>query len=64
MRVYVFTSMRHRTTRYLSFQKEKEWKDDSRKQVMEAFARAEKRPKPKWQEMFYDVYDELPAHLQ
>ena len=49
---------------FWSMEQEKEWKDDSRKQVMEAFARAEKRPKPKWQEMFYDVYDELPAHLQ
>ena len=49
---------------YWSMEQEKEWKDASRKQVMEAFARAEKRPKPKWQEMFYDVYDDLPPHLQ
>ena len=33
-------------------------------QVMAAFARAEKRLKPRWQEMFHDVYDEMPKHLQ
>lgn len=45
-------------------QQEKEWKDSSRKQVMAAFARAEKRLKPRWQEMFLDVYDDVPPHLQ
>ena len=44
--------------------KEKEWKETSRKEVMTAFARAEKKLKPKWQEMFHDVYDEIPLHLQ
>ena len=31
---------------------------------MAAFARAEKRLKPRWQEMFLDVYDDVPPHLQ
>jgi len=44
-------------------QQEKGWKDSSRKQVMEAFARAEKKLKPRWQEMFEDVYDDVPPHL-
>ena len=43
---------------------EKDWKNQSRKNVMEAFARAEKRLKPRWQEMFHDVYDDVPPHLQ
>ena len=43
---------------------EKEWKDQSRKDVMTAFAKAEKRLKPRWQEMFEDVYDDVPPHLQ
>lgn len=30
---------------------------------MEAFARAEKKLKPRWQEMFEDVYDDVPPHL-
>jgi len=31
---------------------------------MTAFARAEKKLKPKWQEMFNDVYDEMPLNLK
>ena len=31
---------------------------------MEAFAKAEKTPKPNWKEMFTDVYDDVPQHLQ
>uniref|UniRef100_A0A1B6ECK5 2-oxoisovalerate dehydrogenase subunit alpha n=1 Tax=Clastoptera arizonana TaxID=38151 RepID=A0A1B6ECK5_9HEMI len=36
---------------------------DAKKQVLKAFAEAEKKPKPEWQEMFYDTYYELPNHL-
>jgi 2-oxoisovalerate dehydrogenase E1 component alpha subunit len=43
---------------------EKEWKESSRKQVMEAFAAAEKKLKPRWQEMFEDVYDVMPPQLR
>ena len=33
-------------------------------QVLEAFARAEKRLKPNWKEMFTEVYDEVPQDLK
>lgn len=33
-------------------------------QVMTAFAKAEKKLKPRWQEMFTDVYHDVPTHLQ
>ena len=33
-------------------------------QVLEAFARAEKRLKPNWKEMFTEVYDEMPVDLK
>ena len=33
-------------------------------QVLEAFARAEKRLKPNWKEMFTEVYDEIPEDLK
>jgi len=62
----------HPITRYANYllnrglwseEKEKEWKQSSRKQVMEAFANAEKTKKPNWKEMFTDVYDDVPDHL-
>merc|ERR1719470_481196 len=43
---------------------EKEWKNESKKQVLQAFARAEKKLKPNWREMFTEVYDEIPTDLQ
>jgi len=46
-----------------SDEQEKEWMDQSKRLVMEAFAKAEKRRKPKISEMFLDVYDEVPPHL-
>ena len=33
-------------------------------QVLETFARAEKKLKPNWKEMFTEVYDEMPLELQ
>jgi 2-oxoisovalerate dehydrogenase E1 component alpha subunit len=47
-----------------SEQQEKEWKNESKKQVLQAFARAEKKLKPNWREMFTEVYDEIPKDLQ
>jgi len=44
--------------------KEKEWKETSRKEVMAAFSNAEKKLKPNINEMFTDVYKEVPPHLQ
>ncbi|XP_013400822.1 2-oxoisovalerate dehydrogenase subunit alpha, mitochondrial-like isoform X2 [Lingula anatina] len=43
---------------------EKEWMKESRKQVMEAFQKAEKKKKPNPELMFSDVYDEVPLHLK
>lgn len=45
-------------------EKEKDWKEETKKQVMQVFARAEKRKKPPVREMLTDVYDTMPAHLQ
>ena len=47
-----------------SEQQEKEWKNESKKQVLQAFSRAEKKLKPNWKEMFTEVYDEMPSDLQ
>lgn len=44
-------------------QKEASCRDESRKRVMDAFHKAEKRAKPDWRLMFDDVYDTLPSHL-
>ncbi len=43
---------------------EKEWKEDCKRQVMTAFARAEKKLKPNWKEIFTDVYHEMPTHIR
>lgn len=44
---------------------EKEWKDESKKEVMSAFAKAEKKLKPNYLEgLFNDVYDEMPQSLR
>jgi len=43
---------------------EKEWKNESKKKVLEAFAKAEKKQKPNWKEMFTEVYDEMPKDLR
>ncbi|XP_015784403.1 2-oxoisovalerate dehydrogenase subunit alpha, mitochondrial [Tetranychus urticae] len=42
---------------------EKDWKEESKRQVMQAFVAAEKKIKPNVKEMFTDVYDEMPPHL-
>jgi len=43
---------------------EKEHRAESRKQIVEAFNKAEKRLKPKISDLFTDVYDQLPPHLK
>jgi len=43
---------------------EKDWKKEARLQVMKAFSDAEKALKPSIKELFYDVYQELPKHLE
>ncbi|KAK2709420.1 hypothetical protein QYM36_013175 [Artemia franciscana] len=44
--------------------KEKAWKEQNKKEVLQAFARAEKKLKPNWTELFKDVYHEMPQHLR
>lgn len=43
---------------------ENEWRTDCKKQVMEALTSAEKRKKPPIDEIFADVYDEMPDSLK
>nr|CAD7453956.1 unnamed protein product [Timema tahoe] len=42
---------------------EKEWKQDTVNRVRKSLERCEKRLKPDWREMFYDVYEKMPDHL-
>ncbi|KAK7873206.1 hypothetical protein R5R35_006414 [Gryllus longicercus] len=46
-----------------SNEEEAAWSSTAKKQILEAFARAEKKLKPNWKEMFQDVYDTMPEHL-
>ncbi|OWF40037.1 2-oxoisovalerate dehydrogenase subunit alpha, mitochondrial-like [Mizuhopecten yessoensis] len=41
-----------------------QWKEQSKKDIMEAFAKAEKRKRPNPEFLFTDVYDDVPPHLQ
>ncbi|XP_061437568.1 2-oxoisovalerate dehydrogenase subunit alpha, mitochondrial [Lethenteron reissneri] len=43
---------------------EKDWRKQSRKLVLEAFEKAEKRLKPSPSELFHDVYKEMTPHIQ
>jgi 2-oxoisovalerate dehydrogenase E1 component alpha subunit len=43
---------------------EKEFKSQTRSDVLKAFMAAEKIDKPHWSEMFTDVYDNVPPHLK
>jgi len=43
---------------------DKEWKKDAKKKVLESFSKAEKTLKPNWEELFTQVYDEIPEDLQ
>ncbi|XP_064484799.1 2-oxoisovalerate dehydrogenase subunit alpha, mitochondrial-like isoform X2 [Ornithodoros turicata] len=49
---------------YWDDKKEEAWKQESRKQVMQAFVRAEKAKKPPVRDMFTDVYKDMPLELQ
>ena len=44
--------------------KETEYKAEIRKEILKSFNAAEKRKKPSIKELFTDVYDEVPPHLQ
>jgi len=43
---------------------DKEWKKEAKKKVLDAFSKAEKTLKPSWQELFTQVYDDVPKDLQ
>ncbi|XP_005987926.1 2-oxoisovalerate dehydrogenase subunit alpha, mitochondrial isoform X2 [Latimeria chalumnae] len=43
---------------------EKAWRKQSRKMVMEAFEEAERKPKPHVDNLFHDVYSEMPPHIK
>ncbi|XP_023240798.1 2-oxoisovalerate dehydrogenase subunit alpha, mitochondrial-like [Centruroides sculpturatus] len=45
-------------------EKEKAWKEETKKQVMQTFARSEKLKKPHVDNMFMEVYDEMPKILK
>lgn len=45
-------------------EKETQWRDQAKKQVMVAFQKAEKKLKPAPEDLFNDVYDELPWNLR
>ncbi|KAI4458592.1 2-oxoisovalerate dehydrogenase subunit alpha mitochondrial [Holotrichia oblita] len=44
-------------------EKEKEWIEKVKKDVMQTFGEAEKCSKPQWDEMLKDVYKKMPRHL-
>ncbi|XP_069702519.1 2-oxoisovalerate dehydrogenase subunit alpha, mitochondrial isoform X2 [Periplaneta americana] len=43
---------------------ERSWRDETKKIVVKALARAEKVLKPDWKEMFHDVYYDMPDQLR
>ncbi|KAK5650651.1 hypothetical protein RI129_001680 [Pyrocoelia pectoralis] len=44
--------------------KQKEWMKECRKNVLTVFEEGEKKVKPHWNEMFTDVYKDIPDHLK
>ncbi|ESN99956.1 hypothetical protein HELRODRAFT_187239 [Helobdella robusta] len=46
-----------------SQKQEDEWRLESRKKIIQAFSKAERKKKPNPEELFLDVYKELPKHL-
>jgi 2-oxoisovalerate dehydrogenase E1 component alpha subunit len=45
-------------------EEENEFVKSIRKQIMDQNQKSEKKQKPDWREMFYDVYDDLPLSLR
>merc|ERR1712045_1001137 len=54
----------HPITRFYNYLVSKGAWSETQEKVLEAFARAEKRLKPNWKEMFTEVYDEIPQDLR
>lgn len=49
---------------YWDEDKDKRWAEDAKKNVLTAFAAAEKKSKPAWTEVFNDVYYKMPKHIE
>lgn len=49
---------------WLNAEEEKNYAKQIKKEILAAFDRAEKRPKPPVTEMFADVYDQMPPRLE
>jgi 2-oxoisovalerate dehydrogenase E1 component alpha subunit len=49
---------------WINEEEDVQWKKDARVAVLQAFNKAETRKKPPVSELFTDVYDKLPKHLQ
>lgn len=69
----VWNTVEHPTTKLRAYMQTRGWFDDTaeaeyaqlvRKQVLKQIADSEKTLKPRWQELFSDVYDVQPAHLK
>ncbi|PSN40908.1 hypothetical protein C0J52_12456 [Blattella germanica] len=45
-------------------ERERSWREETKKMVVQSLARAEKVPKPNWREMFQDVYYDLTPELE
>lgn len=43
---------------------DKDLKNRSKKEVLETIKKSETKPRPSWQEMFNDVYHDIPEHLR
>lgn len=49
---------------WFSEEVENDYVKSIRKQILAQLQQSEKKPKPEWREMFYDVYDDLPDNLK
>lgn len=69
----VWNTIEHPITKLKNYMLKQGWFDEEaeneyvksiRKQIMAQNQLSEKKPKPDWREMFYDVYDDVPDHLK
>lgn len=69
----IWNTIEHPINKLKNYMMKKGWFDEEaeneyvksiRKQIMAQNQLSEKKPKPDWREMFTDVYDDVPDHLQ
>lgn len=69
----VWNTVEHPITKLKNYMLKQGWFDEEaeneyvksiRKQIMAQNQLSEKKPKPDWREMFFDVYDDVPDHLK